>query len=365
MGNRNRQAMAAQAASEAGRVLQSVKAEQSVEPQVVDEHVKPEIVRERPPPRDEPRRQAMDELVEKDLERRGIKEPKPEAVIPDNPPPPTPEQMLEGGKFSEPTPEPVQDEAPAEVVPEPIKTVRVKVDGDEFDVPQEEVDEAGGVKSYQILKASENRLRKANDTLAKAQAQFAEWANKQTAQPVPTEDEFIASKIDAIRFGTPEESAAALREVMQIQKVDPQQIIEQATDRIRHDSAVAKFDSEFSDISANPLLLKLTVALRQERLQQVQQAYQTGQLKGPLDWNKFYSTIGNEVRSVIGRQSQPTTTPNATGNPSQSEKEARKASIVNLPTAAASRAVAPEAPKQESREDTLNLMRKSRGIPTG
>jgi hypothetical protein len=242
------------------------------------------------------------------------------------------------------------------------------VDGEEFDAPAAEVEEAGGVRAYQIQRASENRLKRASEALAEAkrvQASIAQWAvqHQQPQKPQETDEQFIASKIDIIRFGTPEEAAKAQLEIAQRlnKPVDQNAIIDRAADKIRHDQAVAEFDREFVDISSNPLLLKLAVAMRSERIAQV---------NGPIDWNSFYRTIGNEIRGVAGKPSQAPAAPATSGNPSQSpsEKEARKASIVNLPTAAA-RASLPEAEKQlspeEARKEAILQMKKARGQQTG
>jgi hypothetical protein len=361
---------AAAAASEAARVLQQRGQEAKSEPRSEPSEKGPDRPVINIAPRDEPRRKALEEIEARDLREKGLLEPAPEVKVPENQPPPTPDDMLKGEKHSQPEPEapPVEPE-PVAVAPEAPKTVRVKVDGEEFDAPQADVDEAGGIKPYQIQRASENRLKKANEALAEArrvQSEMADWRKQQqpAKPPEPSDEEFIKSKVDVIRFGTPEESAAALREILtrSNKSVDPQAIVDQATNKIMHDQAVREFDKEFSDISANPLQLKLAVALRNERIAQAQ---------GPVEWSNFYRTIGNEVRSAFGRPSQSATqTPVAvaatSGTPSQapSEKEARKASIVNLPTAAA-RAELPKDSKPETREDILNQARKARGLPTG
>lgn len=300
------------------------------------------------PPRNEPRRQAMEEIEARDIQSKtslgmelGIEEKEPaakpakeEAKIPQDLPPPTAEDMLKGGKFSAPT-------------------VRVKVDGEEFDVSQAEIDDAGGIKSFQIQKAADNRLRKANEALAEVRKLQSSNAEAKKQSP----DDFLKSKIEVLRWGTPEESAAAFREILEKQNkpIDHNMIVEMAADRIRHDDAVKKFDKEFTDIGASPMHLKLVIALRNEALQ-----------KGhPGDWENFYRSMGNEVRAVMPKQSQPAAATEKTADSTSpaSDKEARKASIVNLPQAAA-RAALPEEPKPETRADTLNSMRKARGLPT-
>lgn len=318
----------------------------------------------------------MEEVVARDLDRRGIKD---EPEVPEKKA--EPEAKDPAPKAAEPTPEapvpaaePVAAAEPAAEAPVAApapKTVRVKVDGEEFDAPQEEVDAYGGVRPYQIAMAQERRLRKTNDGLAEIKRMLAEGGSRsaQPSAPQQTDQQFIESKMDIVRFGTPAESAAAWLEIQQRTQpkaLDAHTIIEQATSKIRHDDAVGKFDREFSDVVTNPILLEAVISIRNKRLAQLPK----GQ---PVDWDNFYRTIGNQVRSAVpARQSQPAAAPQAatSGTPSQatSEREVRKASIVNLPTASA-RAELPKEDKQlspdEARKEAILAMKKSRGIPTG
>jgi hypothetical protein len=347
--NEMRAQRAAQAAELANRAAQetAVTPELPIETQAPPERPEPEekdnLVRR--PPKNEPRRLAQEEIYARDIQtKKGLgielgltdEETPPVAEkpqTPQDPPPPTPESMLQGGKFSSPT-------------------VRVKVDGEEYDVTQEEVETYGGVKAYQIARAAENRLQKAQETLAEVR----KLQETKVEKPV-TPDEFIKQKIEVLRWGTPDESAAALREILahQNKPVDENALVQRATDQMRHDEAVRNFDKEFTDIAASPLHLKLIVALRNERL-----------LQGhPGDWGNFYRSLGNEVRGVMPKQNQPGASQMKAGETSlPSDKEARKSSIVNLPTASAQRATLPEEPKPESRADILAQMRKSRGFQT-
>jgi len=351
--NEKRASMAAKALAESQQAAQQAEAKpelpietaQDFEPvqERQEQEEKSDIVHR--PPRNEPRRQAMEEIEARDIQSKtslglelGLEEeekpkPKEEPKITQDPPPPTAEDMLRGSKFS-------------------VPTVRVKVDGEEFDVPQTEIDDAGGVKSFQIQRAADNRLRKANEALAEIRKLQENRAETSKQSP----DDFLKSKIEVLRWGTPEESAAAFKEILEKQNkpIDHQMIVEMAADRIRHDDAVKKFDKEFTDIGASKMHLKLVLALRNEALQ-----------KGhPGDWDNFYRSLGNEVRAVMPKQSQPTAAEKAQDSTSPApDKEARKASIVNLPQAAA-RAALPEEPKPETRSDILNQMRKMRGLPT-
>lgn len=347
---------AAAAASEAARVLQARQQEKAKD----EPKAEPEapVRKDEAPPRQFKRwNSEREQIMEEIRASRGEKEPKAEEPPKEEPKAePKAETPVEAPKTEPETPAAPSVEAPAAP-----KMVRVKIDGEESDVPEAEVEEYGGVRPYQIAKALENRLRKQTEAHAKQMAEMTALAKQHQQSPKPpepTDDEFIKSKIDIVRFGTPEESAAALREVMarSAKPVDPQALVSQATNQIMHDQAVRDFDKEFSDISASPMQLKLVLALRQERMDQAQ-----GQ---PIDWPNFYRTIGTEVRSAFGRQSQPAKTPTATSDtPSPaSEKEARKASITNLPAAAA-RAELPKEERPETREESLNRMRKARGLP--
>ena len=363
---------AAAQASEAARVLQArqqaSKAEAASEPRADPKQESKAESHEpssndalrRVPRGNETRRQILEEI-------RGSRgEPKTETKEPEVEEP----KKESGGEAPAPAPaaaaEPQATEAPPAppIAPEQPKTVRVKVDGEEFDAPQEEVDAYGGVRPYQIAMANERRLRKTNEGLAEIKRMLAEGGQRpaQPSGPQQSDKEFIESKMDVVRFGTPAESAAAWLEIQQRTQpkaLDAHAIIEQATSKIRHDDAVAKFDKEFSDVVTNPILLEAVVSIRAKRMA----ALPKGQ---PVDWETFYRTIGNQVRSAVpARQSQPAAAPQAAtiGNPSPaSDKEARKASITNLPSASA-RAEMPKEEKPETREESLNRMRKARGLP--
>ena len=347
--NEARAQRAAEAAAQAAQAahVEEVKPELPLETPSVDEpEEKSHLVRVAP--RNEARRQGMEEIEARDLQTKvglgmelGLSDeekpkPKEEAPTPPDLPPPTPESMLQGGKFSTPQ-------------------VKVKVDGEEFEVSQAEIDQAGGVKNYQIQRAAENRLRQAQEALAETRK--LRDAPRETPKEAP--DDLLKKEIETLRWGTPEESAAALKRILTSQNkpLDPNMIVEMAADRIRHDDAVKKFDREFTDIGASPMHLKLIVALRNEALQ-----------KGhPGDWDNFYRSLGNQVRTILprsaaGATSQPAdkSTTDATSQPS--DKEARKSSIVNLPPAGA-RAAIPDDSKTETRADILNDMRKKRGLP--
>jgi hypothetical protein len=321
-------------ASEAGRVLRAQRDKEPEQQKTVEV--------ERPEPKKNPQAQIEDEIVEahrarqKEEEDEALKtEPKAEVVE-------TPEPVADA-------PESSPTEPPPSVPVASAPMVKVKVDGEEFEVAQAEVDEAGGVQAYRMVKAMENRM--------------LQWFQQQMApkEPQKTPQQAIMEKIDSLRYGTPEESAKAMQEILELSnpRIDQASLEQRTMARMKQSLAVESFKSEFADVVANPILMTAAKAMEQDRLQQ----------GIPQDWNQFYKQLGNELRAVIGpkpSQASPVIEQTQqTSTPSQSDKEARKASnIVNLPQAAA-RAAAPAETKQKSREDILNEERKARGIPTG
>ena len=355
---------AAKAASDAARVLQARQQETKAEKvEKAEPKVEANEPESRPDPRGDPERvKARNPIRAASMESiraaRGEKEPE---VVENEKEPPKVEQPVSAAQQ---TPADIQPEKPADAAAAPAEPkIKVKIDGEESEVLQSEIDEYGGVKAYQISKASENRLKKANETLAQAkqmQETLAQFARQQMPkEPEVSDAQFIASKLDAIRFGTPEEGAAALLEIQQRSnpRIDQNMLINQAITHMGYQSAVKQFNEEFKDIVSQPELREWVLFKAQSRMSQLPPD------KSQVDWSDFLRRIGNEVRNVVGKPSQPASVPQTTGTPSMvsSDREERKSSIVNLPTAAA-RATPPEETKPETREESLNRMKKARGI---
>lgn len=359
------QANAAALASEAGRVLQQRAQERQAQAEPQSEPPNKEIVNP-VETRDEPRRLALEEIEEREARER-----EKEAAQP------APEVTPEPEPAPEPAPEPVA--AAPEPAPEPVpEMVKVKVDGEEFEVAKAEVDEAGGVKAYQIMRAADNRLKKANEIVAhnrQLQEQITQLALRslQTPQQVApqTTPEQWLQKLAAARFGTDDEFASAVNQFVssKIPQFDQNAVITQATTNMRYDIAWAEFKKDFGDIMANPMLADLAMV-------QINKAMAAYTPNGTPDWQKlsqvdfrqFLSTIGTQIRSVVQRPSQPQPSPSTTtGTPSQgqTDREARKASIVNLPAVAAARASQPAEEKPMTRQEILDEAKKARGIPVG
>lgn len=365
------------AVSDAARLMREQREDVQKQPPQAEEPPETPPRGPRPKPRNDDRQLLLEELERAEMQRKGITaEEKHEDAEAQAKPAAQEEKPKDAAaqqdeKSPEDKAEVKAEETPAAdaatpAAPETIKTVRVVVDGEEFDAPLSEVEASGGIKNFQIQKASENRLRKANEALAEArrlQAMMAAMKPQTPAAPSQSDEEFIKSQVDTIRFGTPEESAAALRQVLQRAnpRLDPQAIVAQVAMQVQKQNALNNFRTEFPDIVANPMLLKLAAVLEAEQVRAA--AAQDPQAVAQLDWPSFYRTIGNQVRAVAGKphQQAPAGAPAQSGTTSQADKEARKASIVNLPAASGARAKPPEEEKQPTREELLNEMRRARG----
>lgn len=343
--NAERDRRAAEAAAEAQRAARTPDPvnELPVETQAPPEQEEKSELTYRAP-RNDARDRAMKEITDRDIQTKtglgmelGLSEdekPKEEVPreTPQDPPPPTAESMLQGGKFSAPTSKQI-------------------VDGQEYQVPQSEIDEAGGEKAWRVGRAAENRLQKANEALAEVRKLQGEKKEEKT-----TPNDWLKAKMETLRWGTPEESAVAFEEILSKREkpIDQEMVVNMAVDKMRHDDAVKAFDKEFADIGTSREHLELVMFKRARRLEQGH----------PGDWGNFYRSIGNEVRAVMPKQSQPSATAKTPDTPSQaSVKEERKSSIVNLPSATSARAELPEEPKTETREEIFAKMRKKRGLP--
>jgi hypothetical protein len=361
-----------EAASEAGRVLRAQRDKSDEAP------VEPKVEAPKPESRSGPNPQSRkeDELVELHRERvreqeaelaKKAEEPKAEVVE-------TPETVA-----AAPDTLPVTELPPSVSPVAAAPTVKVKVFGEEFDVPQAEVDEAGGLAVYQKQRAADVQFKKANEVMEQARREREQlmqfYAQHFQTQPRPQQNaQQIALRkaelLDQMLYsGTTQERLAAYEEMNKLNAqptVDADQIRQRTLLEFDIKVAANQFKTEFADVLANPDLMQLARFKEQQMM--------NGLRDVPSDWNVHYRKIGNELRALVSRPTQPaaggavTTTEQtsqqqaAPTSAPTSAKEARKSSnVVSLPQAAA-RAPAPAEQKPKTREDILNEERRARGI---
>lgn len=262
-----------------------------------------------------------------------------------------PGEVIEAEIEAEAQPEAPQDaapETPPEVTPEPEapeapKIVKAKVDDVEYDVPQEEIDKAGSLALWQIQKASENRLKKLNETIKQLEAQ------RQPAPQVPPQqdhDAELMQQLEVLRYGEPAQALQILKQLKTPPQVPVDQITEAAARRVEWDSAAKAFIKENEDLLQDPDIQVVAIA-RETQLKQYMQ-----QTKQWPDIARFYKDLGTQLRAKYGK-------------PATVDLEARREQKETIaePKAASGRVPTPQPPKPKTTADIVNDMRKARGQP--
>ncbi len=300
-------------------------------------------------------------------------------VTPDTAKPPTPEELaklVEEGKMTvdgDPI-EPATDQPPAqEAAP---TTRKIIVDGQEIEVPVEKVIDRG-VATLQKETAADERLKAAEKLYTEALA----FANRMVQQGGPGANpqqpqgqqmspaEYAAELARRIQFGTPQEGAAAVQELIQMASGVQGNLLDQVTQVVDQRTAAQQFASEFKDLVSDPYAMKLVFA-RERELRAEAQA--KGESIGPF--NEVYKRIGDEVRSYrtglmqSGSQAAPNPTPTPTPTPTRgaqpAQAQGRAAAKAAAPKAVTGAAAVPtqnSALKPKTMAETISEMARARG----
>ena len=243
-------------------------------------------------------------------------------------------------------PEPV---APELAAPEPApvpQTVRVKVDGQEFDVPKEEIDKAGNVALFQMQVATAKRLKELNDTTNALNARLK--ALQQPPAPVvppPDQVEERRKNIEAIRFGSEEEAMAAITELTKpVPQIPVDQVVTSVTRRIEWDNAIKGFVQDMGDLIRDPDIQGMALAREKQLTQWI---VKSG--RWPSDINAAYKAISADIKAKIGKSPVPSQT-------RQDRKEA-----LSEPRTAAVRQEGPPLVKTKTPSEVVAEEAKSRG----
>lgn len=262
---------------------------------------------------------------ERDQELGIVQEEKPEEL----------EQKLES---QEDTPkEPEHTEVMLEDKPE---TVKIKVDGEEREVPKDKIYDAG-IRAMQKESSADKRLEEATRLLREIEQKYAQ--PQQKADPSPEwDDETVAY---ALEHGSEEQKAYAIKQIRGREQATPEQIAEITTKRVL-DTVDFKdssewFLKEYSDVAGDPYLLQLA-AIAEDK------ARSGGDTRTRKE---LYKTIGEDLRKWKGGM---------TASKTLDDKREQKSNIVNLPSASMKKK-APEEPKTPSAADTIEKMRQARG----
>jgi hypothetical protein len=247
-----------------------------------------------------------------------------------------------------------EEVAAAEVSPPEVKKIKIKVNGKELELTQEEL-----IERAQKVESADDYLRRAKESAKPA---------VETKPPVNAEDqkrrqdEEDSALVRALQMGTTEEATAAIRKIREQSSARPSMNSDDVSrtidERLAYKDAVAKFSTEYSDIMSDPVLRDLA-GKRDDEL-----------MKAGDDRDYFtrYAAIGEDLRAWMKSKSTATETPETETKPAVTtleEKRAKKQAAQKVPVVANAKNAPPE-PDQDV-DDTpsavIASMAKARGGP--
>lgn len=244
----------------------------------------------------------------------------------------------------------------------PVEKVRVKVDGTELEVSQEEL-----VRTFQKNAAADKRLEEATRLLREAEQLVATRtaaSAPQEAQPQPatTEDpvtrlrEDAAATLAKLYDGDQEAATEALVALMlkvsgggqptqQTPAIDPSALTDQVLEQLSFKDALSKVQTDYPDLVTDPNLERLT-AMRAEELIAAGKTRADALLEAA---DGLYQSLG---KVPTGRQPAPAEAPKTT-------RQANKERLDPIPTAHAS-AMPPAAPVEANPSTVIAELAKNR-----
>ena len=244
--------------------------------------------------------------------------------------------------------EEVQADAAPTDAEAPAKKYRLKVNGRELELTEEEL-----IARAQKIEAADEYLRQAAE--AKRRLEQPPAADPKVIQR-HQDDEDLAL-VRAIQVGTEQEAVAALRKLREqsssarpsLSRDDVSRTIDE---RLAFNTAIDRFSTEFNDVWTDPILKKLAFDRDAQLLKE-------GDTRSY--WDR-YEQIGGEIRSW--RQSL---TPAAKQDASMADRQERKAAAPKVPTATASVKSKPAKAEEDDTDDSpssvIAAMAQRRGGP--
>jgi len=190
------------------------------------------------------------------------------------------------------------------------QTAKIKVFGEEKDVPLEQII-AAGVATLQKESAADVRLREASALHAEAQALFAQARQaapaQQEAQPAqaPTQDEADAIA-RAISSGDRGQTTAAIQHILSrgadaaaVEKLVQRNVAAHVSDVLAHREAVQQLESDIPDIKVNPIVQQFA-ATEERRLRMID-----AQRGVSRPYVEVYRDVAKTLKEFRGVAAQP------------------------------------------------------------
>jgi hypothetical protein len=237
------------------------------------------------------------------------------------------------------TPE-VEEEVPQEKAM--AETIKIKVDGEEKEVPKDKIYDAG-IRALQKESTADKRLEEATRLLREIETKYAQPQQQQESPSQEWDDKTVAY---ALEHGNEEQKAYAVSLLRGRANTTPEQLVHDTTQRVLDtvdfQEASRKFATEYSDIVNDPYLLKLASIAEDE-------ARANGD-KRPRA--ALYKDIGDSLRKWKGGNVTPVSM--------DEKKELKAKNVINLPSASMKKTVT-EIVKPKTTADIIEDMRKQRG----
>lgn len=236
------------------------------------------------------------------------------------------------------TPE-VKEEVPEEKAI--AETVKIKVDGEEKEVPRDKIYDAG-IRALQKESTADKRLEEATRLLREIETKYAQPQQQQNPSQ-EWDDQTVAY---ALEHGNEEQKAYAVSLLRGRSNTTPEQLVNDTTQRVLDtvdfQEASRKFATEYSDIVNDPYLLKLASIAEDE-------ARASGDKRPRAE---LYKDIGDSLRKWKGGIVTPVSM--------DEKKELKAKNVINLPSASMKKTVT-EIEKPKTTADIIEDMRKQRG----
>ena len=289
---------------------------------------------------DQDRLDRLDQLADKATSQYGgqepVEEPKVTRELVNQPKDPKTGKFLSKDPEAEPVAEaPVVEAAPepvAEVAPEPAPVVKhkLKVNGRELELTTEEM-----IARVQKVEAADDYLKQA--------AQLYKTAKEPAPEPkAPASvEEDDAALARAIQTGTEQEAVEAIKKMRARPSASADDVLRIVNTQLAITEANRKFEAEYADLVKDPYLLSVVQMELQKRVQN----------RDPRSYQENLFEIGENLKTWKASL--------APASAQLQEKQARKATVTVIPTAAA-RAAGKTEEKPESAAETIADMAKAR-----
>jgi hypothetical protein len=248
------------------------------------------------------------------------------------------EEEEETPERSEDDPEEESEEgAPEEEAAPAARKYKIKVNGRELELTEAEM-----IERAQKVESADDYLRLSSEAFRKsltAPPSAPAPADPEAEADTVTEEELALAR--ALQMGDEQEAAKAIRRLRAAPSLNRDELTQTIDERMSFQRAFTKFESEYSDVVNDPNLWRLAQQRDQELLR-------NGDTRAPYE---RFKAVGDELRSWKKSLAAPDT---------RSNKEARKASVSNVPGAASRQSPRQEPETEENTSSVIAKMAASR-----